>query len=204
MKKLPKNWRERLELVATCDEANCQGVAFVQYELRFREGVNPNGCPRVVGSVCVSPNKRGDDYIKMGSAAENHGVQYLVERDSFAWVEELSVHDRFAGKGLGWDLLNFLLCQYGCLGTSWTSLCDPAKRLWQNMAEELGLFHTDFFKSLLYIREPTGEYSFQQPAETTWVWAWSHVLKMLKDGRPGYQAWEEAHLADLAAAEAAA
>lgn len=126
MKRLPWNWRDRIEVVIDPDDYHyCRDLTVT---LRFKRGQTPRGYSKYVGSIYVA--------------------QY--SGDPRWWVEESNVEEKFQGKGLGKLLYTTALKECKSLTTRYHNASEEAQRVWKSLIRHRR-HEMDFMKGTLTV-----------------------------------------------------
>lgn len=127
-KRLPSNWRSRIELVYEEDKwafGNVKG-SNISFVLQFKKGHTPSGFRQNIGMLHV----------------EKCGGKW--------WVEQSFLDDHFCRRGLGTMLYTAALSRYGSLTTTYHKASDDAQGLWKSLVRT-HRHETDFWKGELTV-----------------------------------------------------
>jgi hypothetical protein len=102
-RRLPPNWRKRIELIHRNDEFENA------FEIRFKKGQTPKGFFRSIGNLDI------EIY------------------DGEAWVESADVEDHFRNRGLGTMMYEAAMNKFGALHTKYHDSSVSARWLWQSL-----------------------------------------------------------------------
>ncbi len=106
MKRLPSNWRSRLEIVWEEDGD------YIDLILQFKKGLTPRGCGRRIGCL---------DVIR-------HGQEI--------WVDETKLDLRFRRRGLGKLMYETMLKRFGNIHTLYHKASEDAQRVWKSLCKK--------------------------------------------------------------------
>lgn len=130
LKRLPSNWRQRIELTRHDDPVVYSGhggrilEAMTTFKLSFKKGRTPRGFGRFIGDL-------------------------MVDRSS-CFVAEASQDKHFCKRGLGTLLYTHALEQFGSLTTFFHDASPAAQGLWKSLVRRYP-HKTDFFKGTVTI-----------------------------------------------------
>lgn len=132
MRRLPWNWRQRIEIVRETSSSRsfvCRRIKVTEnhYELQFKKGMTPKGRSRTIGYLNI------ETYPSC--------LPYVAD----VWVDE-----RLQGKGLGRWLYETALTDLGKLRTHYHRASKEAQRVWQGLIKR-HRYTTDFWKNELTV-----------------------------------------------------
>lgn len=125
-KRLPSNWRKRIEFEVEEEEKCRFHDGSFQIRINFIKGKTPKGFMRYVGTLSVA---------KCG------GKNY---------VEESDLEDVFQGRGLGKKLYLMALERCGSITTYYHEANQQAQYVWKSLIKKYR-YDTDFFKGILTV-----------------------------------------------------
>lgn len=133
MKRLPWNWRSRIEIIREDDPVVNSGrgcfrylADSIRFTLRFKKGQTPKGFRTRIGDLLICDEE-----------------PYLVD--------EAAIDDYFVRRGLGTLLYLHVLNELGSLTTLYHSASNAAKGLWRGLIRRTRSHKTDFWEGTLTI-----------------------------------------------------
>lgn len=128
MKRLPSNWRSRIELVRLNEEKHCFPADHLYYVYRWCKGKTPRGWSRQFGFMIVDPN---------------------------GYVEDVDLDKEFRGRKLGIAMYERALQDKGILRTRYHRASQEARQCWISLIRR-HQHQTDFWAhgGLLEVRGP--------------------------------------------------
>jgi hypothetical protein len=128
-RRLPANWRDRIEIVVADDSEENHGEGTTEFILRFKKGRTPKGFRSKIGYLICTENDNGNCYI-----------------------EDVDVEENFQNRKLGLMLYKHAISEFGNLNTFYHNASNQAKRVWQSLCNTHH-YEADFFSGRLTVHD---------------------------------------------------